>query len=656
MGRFCHDAANRRCRPDKAGEPGEPGLPRRPPAIVARAPTALSKPFRFSRPLPGAWLMRLVASALACSLAAWVEFAPPDHAVRLDEAVRDSFLLASADRRPEARLTVVDISEEALTEIGPWPWPRGQLADLVEILLGNFDARAVALDIVLPEAADRDGDSRLTMLAAHAPLTLAQIFDYAPRSALLNQGVVSGNRAVAPHDNVPAAFGYIANHAGLAGAPCVGNIGYTPDLDGVLRRIPVLTQYRGQAYPHLAQALMSCVSLPGGSGAAPDVGVEGLWRVPYRYSPSSYTVISAADILRERAPRSLIEGRYVLVGSSALGLGDRVSTPLSSLTSGIMVHAASLSGLLDVSEGVARPVWSARALIVSWTLISVLVAVLLMVRLSAWLSVAMMLLLVLIWLALAFLGVSHQAEGSIVAPLFAYFVLLVTAIPHEWWRSQRSAKRLLNTFSHYVAEPVLNELLRAGATYSLEPTLREVTVLIADMEGYTRATASLSLEDAATLTKDFLDCLTRPVLALQGMLDKYTGDGLVAFWGAPLPCPDQADQAVSAALAILDEVDELNARRAKHGAAPIRVRIGIESGKALVGDLGTPFRSTYTAVGDCINFASRLERAARDLPVQVIIGAVANSMLTRHRSIALGRHEIRGTAIAIDLFTVEIER
>ena len=180
-----------------------------------------------------------------------------------------------------------------------------------------------------------------------------------------------------------------------------------------------------------------------------------------------------------------------------------------------------------------------------------------------------------------------------------------------------------------------------------------VAVLIADMEGYTQTTSSLSLEDAATLTKDFLSCLTRPVLAGRGTLDKYSGDGLVAFWGAPLDCPDQADRAVSAALNILTEVDALNASRKDEGFTAVRVRIGIESGSALVGDLGTSFRSTYTAVGDCINFASRLEAAARDLPTQLLIGSAANSRLVQHRTISLGQITLRGTQTTIEVFTVQ---
>ena len=610
-------------------------------------------PSQLTRRFSATWALRVFFALSACLISVWVSFTSTNYVIRVDEAVRDAFVVLGVDQSAESRLTVVDIGEDALAEIGAWPWSREQLADLIEILLGDFDVRAVALDIVLPEPADQDGDDRLAMLAAHAPLALAQVLDYTSRNPPLTQGVLAGGEAIDGATKLPTAFGYIANNANLSAARCVGNIGYTPDPDGVLRRIPLLTNYHGLAYPHLSYVLLNCAAHDKKLSPIQKNSQTGNWRVPYRYAPSSYTVISAVDVLRGRAPASLLKGRYVLVGSSALGLGDRVSTPLSSLSAGVMVHAASLSGLLDIKEGRTPEAWSARAQVIGWTIATVSLFTFLMARLSAWSSVLTLFFLVATWLSLAFWGVRSQAEGAIVAPLSAYFFLLVVAIPHEWWRSQRSAKRLLDTFSHYVAKPVLDELLREKATYSLEPTLREVTVLIADMESYTRLTSSLSLDDAAALTKDFLDCLTRPVLAQHGTLDKYTGDGLVAFWGAPLSCPNQADQAVTAALAIFEEVALLNERRISHGAEPVRVRIGIESGTALVGDLGTPFRSTYTAVGDCINFASRLERAARDLSTKLVIGSGANKQLSGYQSVALGKHTLRGTDISIDVFTIE---
>lgn len=607
----------------------------------------------------GVWVIRSAIALAACALALWVEWQRPAAIGRLDEGLRDTFLRITAQTEAEDRLVVIDINEAALAEMGPWPWPRAQVADLTEILLGVYGARAVGLDIVFPEPGDAPGDARLAALAAHAPLTLAQVFDYTPRNPPVLQGTLGGGVREQPVSAGFDAYGYIANHAGLAGARCIGNIGYLPDADGVLRHTPVRSRFQGQDYSNFASTLLACPN-QGGAGELPAAlparlypgDAKGLWRVPYRRALSAYTVIAATDILRESAPRSLVAGRYVLVGSSSLGLGDRVSTPLAPLSSGIMVHAASLSGLLDLSEGRARAPWSGRAWLAAWCVLSILLALFFIARLSAWGSLLLLMGLVICWLGLAFAGVARQAEWSVTAPLWAYFFLLLVAVPHEWWQTQRRTGRLLATFSHYVAQPVLDEIVRLGLIHSLKPTLREVTVLIADMEDYTRTTSSLSLEDAARLTKDFLGCLTRPVLAWRGTLDKYTGDGLVAFWGAPLACPDQVDWAVSAALDILAEVDAFNTERQGNGLAPVRVRIGIESGRALVGDLGTAFRSTYTAVGDCINFASRLESAARDLPTRLVIGAEANRRLVRHQTISMGKIRLRGTQTTIEVFTV----
>jgi len=603
--------------------------------------------------------IRIVIGVLACALAIFLEWQRPEFLVRIDEGLRDTFIQFTADQAPEDRLVVIDIDEATLEKIGPWPWPRQRMADLVEILLASYGARAVALDIVFPEPGDKEGDARLAALALHAPLNLVQIFDYTPRRPEIRQGTVAGGLTASPDPDVLKAYGYIANHAGLAGARCIGNIGYLPDIDGVLRHTPVQTRYEGKDYPHLASALLACAATderqeisPRPPASTPLADGNGLWRVPFRRSLSAYTVIPAMDILHESAPQALIGNRYVLVGSSSLGLGDRVSTPLAPLSAGVMVHAASLSGLLDIAEGKASPPWSGRPELLVWCLLSIALGVVCIARLPAWGGLLLLSGLVAAWLGVAFVGISRQAEWSVTAPLWAYFLLLLIAIPHEWWQTQRRSRRLLATFSHYVAQPVLDEILRLGLTHSLTPTLREVTVLIADMEDYTRTTSSLPLDEAAALTKGFLGCLTRPVLAWHGTLDKYSGDGLVAFWGAPLTCPDQADRAVSAALGILMEVDAFNAKRRSHGFPPVRVRIGIESGNALVGDLGTSFRSTYTAVGDCINFASRLEAAARDLPTQLVIGAAAQHKLAKHKTISLGPITLRGTQTTIEVFTV----
>jgi adenylate cyclase len=181
-------------------------------------------------------------------------------------------------------------------------------------------------------------------------------------------------------------------------------------------------------------------------------------------------------------------------------------------------------------------------------------------------------------------------------------------------------------------------MLREGLDKPLTPRHAHITVLSADMQNYTGLTAGGTLQDSAELTKGFLQCITVPVLRHQGTLDKYTGDGLVAFWGAPLPEPDAPNRAIQAAIEMVQAVRQWNTERIAHGQPPARVRIGIESGHALVGDLGTRFRSTYTAVGNCINRASKIQSAAREQPHDILVGESAASAITAvpmHKVMAL---------------------
>ncbi|MDR2637492.1 MAG: adenylate/guanylate cyclase domain-containing protein [Zoogloeaceae bacterium] len=600
--------------------------------------------------------VKILLVFLACAVVFWAEYGRPVLLERFDEGLKDFLVQRMADPAPENRVVVVDIDDESIRQFGTWPWPRSQIADLLEMLLIDYQARAVGVDIVFPEVRDSLGDLRLAALAEHAPLVLAQVFDFTPRYPNLNQGMLgrAGNGLLTGDASagVPA-FGYVGNHAALSRARCVGNIGYQPDADGVLRRTPLQVAYENQAYSQFAVALLDCAANPPVSLPAMPAGKP--WRIPFRHALESYIVLPAAAVFRHEIPPELVRGRFVVIGSSSLGLGDRVGIPLAPLVSGVMVHAQSLSALLDLAEGKARPPWSGRLPLALWTLLTTAFAVFCVARLSAWNSILLLLGMALVSLTLTSWGFLHQAEWSILAPLTGYFLLLITAIPHEWWQTQRRNLQNLEILSHYVAKPVLEELQRRGETYSLKPTLKEVTVLIADMEGYTRLTSALSLEDAAQMTKSFLDCLTRPTLENGGTLDKYSGDGMVAFWGAPLDCPDQADRAVETALAILREVRALNREQSRRKLPAVRVRIGIESGKALVGDLGTPFRSTYTAVGDCINFASRLESAAKSLPFSLVIGEAANARLQRHATRSAGEIQLRDTSTVLPIYTAITE-
>jgi adenylate cyclase len=245
------------------------------------------------------------------------------------------------------------------------------------------------------------------------------------------------------------------------------------------------------------------------------------------------------------------------------------------------------------------------------------------------------------WLAVAAWLVIHSASFSASAPLLAY-VLMVFVISVELWMIQREQGQLLRSFATYVAPSVLHQMLAQGLDNPMVPKHGEITVISADMQDYTGLTNRSSLQDAAELTREFLQCLTEPILTYGGTLDKYTGDGLVAFWGAPLPSPDHADKALQAAQAMLENVRAWNEKRMRLGQLPARVRIGVEAGSVLVGDLGTAFRRTYTAVGDCINTASKLQAVAKTLTCDLVVGPVAARLASRSGLVTVARLQLPG--------------
>jgi len=621
----------------------------------------------------------LLALATALTLAVqWVPQTVPGSATA-DAFVRDRLLRVMAGSAPVEGAVIVDIDEASISALGPWPWPRSRLADMAEQALAD-GAERVVFDMVLPDPApdDAHGDERLASLAAGGQLVLAQAFDFAPRETPLAGGVAAGalgspagadegmdtdsgadaGPAAASPSGVPTAraTGVLGNHAALGGARCVGNIGFVPDRDGVLRRLPLVTAWQGQAYPGLALAALLCGGEASG-GRATDAGADvaavpawlaaiprdadGFWHLPFRHKLESFTALPFADALEGNQPQ-LIRGATVFVGSSALGLADRVATPLTGSIAGVAVHMEAWSQLQAAAQGdspnpppspllpllaVAGMVWLAQRLGSRVRLRAVLLP--LLVGVAA-------------WLALAAWTVHEGGAAPVAGPAYGYAVLLLVLLPAEWAWAQRKLRARTRLLGRYVAQSVLDELLQSEGADPLTPRRADITVLVADMQGYTALTNQSSLEDAERLTREFLACITEPVWQHQGTLDKYTGDGLHAFWGAPIATPDHADRALDAAQAVLDAVRAFNAVRVARGEQPVRVRVGVASGEALVGDLGSARRSWYSAVGDCINFAARLQECARDLDVDVVCSEGTAQRCRHGRLRPLAQVDVRG--------------
>ncbi len=564
-------------------------------------------------------------------LACWLQIVPQSFGplVQFEYNVKDSIWRSLADAKPEQRLVVIDIDENSLLSVGPWPWPRSQVAQLLEDLVTHFGVRMIGLDVVFPAPADSAGDQRLQALSKLAPIVFAQVFDMNDRQEPIISGVPIYTGLQQP-GNWPPAKGHLANHSGLSQARCAGNISSVIDADGSVRRLaPAVTW--GQAQ-HLTLSLAMLACDPQTTKILPKL-VKGLaspyWEIPFSKQLEAYTVIPAATILQQQIDPAILRGKWVLVGSSALGLNDKVSTPLGTSVSGVMVHAQALTAWLDRLDNKPSPLaWPvAQMTALAWTAFSIGLLAWAMSHWRAWLLLPLGAVLTFTWLLLARGLLVLQQPFSASAPVLAYLAVLLV-VPVAWWMTQKERKQLLNTFATYVAPAVLDKMLQQGLDKPLIPRHANITVLSADMQNYSGLTANGSLQETADLTRGFLQCITGPLLKHQGTLDKYTGDGLVAFWGAPLPTEEPANQAMLAALEMVQSVYNWNLQRIAKGLPPARLRIGIESGLALVGDLGTPFRSTYTAVGTCINSASKIQAAAKLYTHDILVGELVAPAIT----------------------------
>lgn len=542
-------------------------------------------------------------------------------------------LQASADQQ---RLAIIDIDEASIEAIGTWPWPRVVVAQLAQTLFARYHVKTVGLDIVFPEASDAKGDAALAALTKKYPLVLAQAFDFSGRAEAPRIGELSGALKNTPELNSPEASGYIANHSGLANNACVGHITPQPDFDGQVRRIAPQVQFANQLYPMLATAMLDCHAKANNANnanqLANSIARDGYLHVPFKVGLQGYTVIPAIAIFSDTVPQDVLKGRHILVGSSALGLGDRVSTPIHPWLPGVMVHAQVLDALLD-AEAQPHQRYDFSWLAWLWALGSIMLLAILFAATRARIALAALALLPLAWVLIAdrLLLAGHTLPLTL--PLLGSAVFLAVQAPLEWSRAQSDTDQFIIRFRKYLP-PVMVDLLvrqQRGADV-LKAARKTITVLFVDVRGYTAMAEEIEPEKLADFTQWVLGALTMEVHRSGGTLDKYMGDALMAFWGAPLDQPDHADRALDCAIGMQRAMAQLNIDlpRRYPNMAPIKICIGINSGEAVVGELGTAQRSAFTAIGDTVNLASRLQDHAKTTQHETLIGSGTALLVTRH--------------------------
>lgn len=572
--------------------------------------------------------IRLVAglALLALLLAQATGHLPLRAVSALDGVLHDLRLRALPSPAADARVAVVDIDERSLAEFGRWPWPRERQALLVERLFEREGVVLAGLDTILAEPESEAADARLAEVFSRHPVVLGLHFSDkpdAPRQGALPPGLPASAAAgftLLPwqgHATSLPRFQQAAAGAGFLNAMI--------DRDGITRRAPLLAAHEGSVQPSLALAL--AYALMGDRALATTMRADlgGQVLIPYPAEEGRVLHVAAGDVLAGRLPPGTLKGRVVLVGTTAAGLMDQHLTPTSALLPGVELHANVLSGLLAGNlPAVPR---EAPALLAALLLASAALLMLALPRLEPWPAAGLALALAAALVAGNFAAWHAGWALPLAALLLLVGGLYVLQLFFGHLGEVIARRRLAALFGQYVPPELVAQMSRDPERYSMEGRSAELTVLFSDVRGFTTFSEKLSPTDLATLMNRYFGVMTEIVRQQRGTLDKYVGDALMAFWGAPLDDPAHAEHAVQTALAMQAALPALNAELAAHGWPPIRITIGVNTGTVVVGDMGSVHRRAYTVLGDAVNVASRLQELSGKLEVPVLIGEATAAAL-----------------------------
>ena len=615
---------------------------------------------------------------------------------QLENIIYDARLNLTLPKGVDENIVILDIDEKslALPELGRWPWGQDKMATLVNTLFDRYQIKLLGFDSVWAEKDRGSGLEVLQSLAKnelkHVPQYTQALEKLSPRldhealfaQSLKDRPVVMGfyfnsaadalESGVLPDPSVaPDAFkpyevsfpkrtGFGANLPSLmASASLSGHFNPTIDADGVIRRVPMYLEYKGQFYESLSMAMVRLLIgienpehtrvgrmpdlLPGvqflpeaeGQGAAKArIALEALnlgplqipvdertqVLIPYRGPQGSFRYISLADVYTGKIPKEELQNKIALVGTTALGLADLRATPVSAIYPGVEVHANLIAGMISPEPGALKAM---PGYLKGLEVIAVLVVGTVLALCMAFLSPLTSLLITAGSMG-GFTYISYTAwQGGLVLPLASLLVLTlliyVINMAYGYLVEARSKRQFTELFGQYVPPELVDKMAEDPEKYSMEGKKEVLTVLFADVVGFTSISERLSPHELAAFINEYLTSMSMIIREEGGTLDKYIGDAIMAFWGAPVPDENHATRGVTAALKMQQGLKVLKTEFEKKGWPSIAVGVGLSSGEMTVGDMGSKVRKAYTVMGDTVNLGSRLEGITRQYGVALLV-------------------------------------
>ncbi len=571
-----------------------------------------------------------VGAALITLIAFWYR---PWLFTVLDLKVIDAFFVLRGNSSPPSDVIIVAVDEKSINRIGRWPWSREATAKLVGSLK---PARVAAYDIVFADPQNASVDKALGNAVKDADNAVLGFFfrddsteapDPAVQAQLKRSSITRisylGDGAVEGEGFAGIEFsGVDANIPVIGlGAKSFGSFNIIPQDDGLYRAANLVFKYGDAVYPSLAlEALKSYLgkdltlhTAPYGidSVSVGDVRIpldeEGAYQVNY-YGPAlSFTTYSASDVINGKVKAASLKDKLVFVGVTEKAIYDIRPTPLDTLLPGVEIHATVAANVIE-KRFLVR---DSRVIILDLALVVLLPVLLALIVSSAHRTYISLVVFAGFFTALI-LGEFHlfssfNLEPSLIYPAFSLSTAYLFIEAYRNVVVEKKGRFLKRAFTQYVSEQVLSEIIKNPDRLNLGGEKRVVTVLFSDIRGFTTISESLPPEKLVTLLNEYLNPMTMIVLEEHGLLDKYIGDAIMAIFNAPIAIDDHPGRACSSALRMLSTLKELNAGWALKGYPRVDIGIGINTGEAVVGNMGSILRFDYTGIGDNVNLASRLE-------------------------------------------------
>jgi adenylate cyclase len=610
---------------------------------------------------------RLLCLALLIGFAA-LRIADPAPIEELRVRTFDTFQLIEPRVKTARPVTIVDIDERSLAKLGQWPWPRTNIADII-INLTSLGAVVIAFDIVFAEPDRLNPDAAAKTMryldeATRSKLRELPSNDQILANAIKRSRVVLGetglNSVMSEFDSTlpvtglamlgeePQPFlfdfpGLLRNvHVLEEAAAGRGLFTIKTERDGIVRRVPMLLQAQGATLPSLSfEILRVATSTPTiivktEKAGIKSVGLRGLeiptdrngqlWVHFAHQDPSIY--VSAADVIDGTVPPGKISGKLVLIGTSAVGLNDIKTTPVSPAIPGVEIHAQVLEAALTKTL-LSQPPYGLPLEFIAALLLGLLVIA------FAPLFGPITLVVVGALFATFLIGTSwyfYSQQRLLIDftyPLLSTTAIYLTLIFSSFVREQAQRRQIRSAFGQYLSPALVEQLAQSPEKLVLGGEEREMTIMFSDVRGFTTISESYKHDPQGltTLMNRFLTPLTNAILARKGTIDKYMGDAIMAFWNAPIDDKEHQLNACEAAIDMLERIDALNkvreieAQEGGHAYIPINVGVGLNTGTCVVGNMGSDLRFDYSVLGDSVNLASRLEGQSKEYGFPIIVGS-----------------------------------